>query len=191
MTLPTTSSQTVGPFFAAPLSPAEWGVLAGPDSRGDKIIVEGHVLDGDGVPAHDLLVEIWQANAEGRYDHPDDTQDKPLDPTFHGWGRCRTDANGAFRFTTIMPGPVPGRGNTMQAPHINFTLFARGLLRQLTTRLYFAGNPLNEADPVLALVPDEALKRTLLARPVDGGTPRVWRFDIVLQGDGETVFFEV
>ena len=137
----------------------------------------------------DALIEIWQANAAGRYAHPEDGQPKPLDPAFRGFGRCASDAEGRFRFATIRPGRVPGRGNTLQAPHINVGLFARGLLRRLVTRLYFEDAPENADDPVLALVQDPARRATLLAKRV-AGDGAVYRFDIVLQGNGETVFFD-
>ena len=184
-----TASQTVGPFFHLGLDRPDWADLARDNPQGERITVEGRVLDGDGAPVPDACLELWQANAAGRYAHPEDTQaDKPLDPNFRGFGRVSTNAEGGFRFTTIRPGPVPGRGNALQAPHINIALFARGLLKQLHTRLYFAGETLNEADPVLLSIDDPGMRRTLLARPQDGGA---WRFDIVLQGDGETAFFDV
>src|SRR6266481_8651636 len=112
-------------------------MLVRPDTKGERISITGRVLDGEGAPVPDALIEIWQANAAGRYNHPEDTQAKPLDPAFLGFGRCASGADGAFRFSTIRPGPVPGRGNTLQAPHINLGLFARGLLRRLVTRIYF------------------------------------------------------
>jgi protocatechuate 3,4-dioxygenase alpha subunit len=151
--------------------------------------IVGRVLDGDGAPVPDALLEIWQANAAGRYVHPEDSQPKPIDPAFRGFGRCASDAEGRFRFATIRPGRVPGRGNALQAPHINLGLFARGLLRRLVTRLYFEDAPENAEDPVLALVQDPARRATLLAKRV-AGDGAVYRFDIVLQGNGETVFFE-
>jgi protocatechuate 3,4-dioxygenase alpha subunit len=178
----------VGPFFSFALDHPEWADLTGGGAAGERIVIEGTVRDGDGAAVPDALIEIWQANAAGRYAHPEDTQDKPLDPRFRGYGRCATADDGSFRFVTIKPGPVPGRGNSLQAPHINLAIFARGLLKQLCTRLYFAGEAANEADPVLSSIEDPALRRTLLAAPAGGGT---WRLDIVLQGPGETVFFDV
>jgi protocatechuate 3,4-dioxygenase, alpha subunit len=184
-----TAAQTVGPFFHLGLDRPDWADLARDNPTGERIAVEGRVIDGDGLPVPDACLELWQANAAGRYAHPDDTQtDKPLDANFRGFGRVSTGADGGFRFTTIRPGPVPGRGNALQAPHINVALFARGLLKQLYTRIYFAGDPLNEADPVLLSIDDPAVRRTVLARPHGAGT---WRLDIVLQGDGETAFFDV
>jgi protocatechuate 3,4-dioxygenase alpha subunit len=135
---------------------------------------------------------LWQANAAGRYAHPDDNrEDKPLDPNFRGFGRVATDAEGRYRFTTIRPGPVPGRGNALQAPHIAVALFARGLLKQLYTRIYFADETANDTDPVLSSITDPARRRTLLAlRDNRSGSP-TYRFDIVLQGERETAFFEI
>jgi protocatechuate 3,4-dioxygenase, alpha subunit len=186
-----TSSQTVGPFFHEALLRDGQSTLVMPATRGERIAIEGLVTDGAGAPITDAMIEIWQANAAGRYDHPADTQDKSTDPAFHGFGRAGTDKAGLYRFETIRPGTVPGRGNSLQAPHIAVTIFTRGLLLQLTTRLYFPGEPLNDTDPVLALVPDEAARRTLIATPVAGAAMPTYRFDIRLQGDGETVFFEI
>ena len=159
-----TPSQTVGPFFHLALDRAEWADLTKDNPQGERIAVEGRVSDGDGAPVADACLELWQANAAGRYAHPDDARtDKPLDPHFRGFGRVSTDADGCFRFMTIRPGPVPGRGNALQAPHIAVALFARGLLKPLYTRLYFAGDPANEADPVLQSIDDPARRRTLVA----------------------------
>lgn len=183
-----TPSQTVGPFFHYALTEDHAVAdLASEATQGRHIVIEGRLFDADGAPVPDAMIEIWQANAAGRYEHPEDRQDKPLDPTFRGFGRCATDAGGGFRFRTIKPGPVPGRGNTLQAPHILVSLFARGLLKQLVTRIYFADEPLNESDPVLALVDDPERRRTLLARPQDTR----YLFDIHLAGEDETVFFDV
>jgi protocatechuate 3,4-dioxygenase alpha subunit len=184
-----TPSQTVGPFFHDALSWPGGEILVRAETLGDRIAIVGRILDGDGRPVPDALVEIWQANAAGRYSHPEDTQAKPLDPAFHGFGRCASGPDGGFRFSTIRPGRVPGRGNALQAAHINVGLFARGLLRRLVTRIYFEDTAENAEDPVLALVPDPARRATLLAKRVTG-VGAVYRFDIVLQGEGETVFFE-
>jgi len=186
-----TSSQTVGPFFHAALLRDGQSTLVAPETQGERIAIEGQVTDGAGAPITDAMIEIWQANGAGRYDHPADTQDKPVDPAFHGFGRAGTDATGHYRFETIRPGAVPGRGNSLQAPHIAVTIFTRGLLLHVTTRLYFAGEALNDTDPVLALVPDEAARRTLIATPVADRPIPTYRFDIRLQGDRETVFFEI
>src|SRR5262249_12141205 len=119
-----TPAQTVGPFFHLGMARLEWADLTASNPEGERIVVEGRVLDGDGAPVPDACVEVWQANAAGRYNHPDDTQnDKPLDPKFHGFGRAATDAEGRYRIDTIRPGPVPGRGNALQAPHVNVALF--------------------------------------------------------------------
>ena len=185
-----TPSQTVGPFFHLALDRPTWADLAADQPQGERIVVAGRMTDGDGAAVADACLEIWQANAAGRYAHPDDTRaDKPLDPRFRGFGRVSTDADGVFRLTTIRPGPVPGGGNNLQAPHLAVAIFARGLLKQLFTRIYFAGEALNEGDPVLSSIDDPARRRTLIATRDDaGGTPS-YRFDIVLQGDNETVFF--
>jgi protocatechuate 3,4-dioxygenase, alpha subunit len=188
-----TPSQTVGPFFHLGLDRPQWSDLARGNPRGERIAIEGRVLDGDGAPVPDAMIEIWQANAAGRYNHPDDHQDeKPLDPNFRGFGRVATDAEGHFCITTIKPGPVPGRGNALQAPHINLAVFARGLLIHLFTRLYFADErAANAADPLLCAIEDAAARRTLIARRDEGGGPARYHFDIVLQGEGETVFLDI
>jgi protocatechuate 3,4-dioxygenase, alpha subunit len=193
MRLIPTGSQTAGPFFRFGLDHPEWGDLtAGGQAQGEKIRIEGRILDGDKAPLPDALVEIWQANAAGRYAHPEDQQAKALDPHFRGFGRCATDQAGRFRFNTVKPGAVPGRGNALQAPHINLCIFARGLLKHVTTRLYFPGEALNKADPVLGLVEDAARRKTLIAQPAgQDGAAKLYRFDVVLQGEGETVFFDV
>ena len=146
------------------------------------------MLEGDGRPVPDALVEIWPANAAGRYNHPAGGRDLPLDPGFTGYGRTGTDEAGAFWFETVKPGAAPCDATQQQAPHICVTVFARGLLNHLLTRLYFADEAANSADPVLALVSTER-RVTLLAdrrSAADGIT--VYTFDIVLQGTGETVF---
>jgi protocatechuate 3,4-dioxygenase, alpha subunit len=187
----TTPSQTVGPFFHDGLDRPGWADLTEAGASGDKIRLEGRILDGDRAPVSDAFLEIWQANAAGRYAHNEDRQDKALDPHFRGFGRVFTDAEGRYAFTTIRPGRVPGRGNTLQAPHLNVAIFARGLLKQLTTRIYFADqDAANEADPVLSAIDDAAIRGTLLAAPVESAIP-TYRFDIVLQGEGETAFFEI
>jgi protocatechuate 3,4-dioxygenase, alpha subunit len=187
-----TPSQTVGPFFHLGLDRPEWGDLTRDNPAGVKIAIEGRMLDGDGAPVPDAMIELWQANAAGRYNHPEDRQDdKPLDPNFRGFGRVATDAEGRFRVVTIKPGPVPGRGNALQAPHINVAVFARGMLIHLYTRIYFADDPRNAADPLLSSIEDPATRGTLLARPAASGNPPVWHFDIVLQGENETAFLDV
>lgn len=187
-----TASQTVGPFFHLGMARPDWADLTRDNPAGERILIEGRVLDGDGAPVPDAVIEVWQANAAGRYNHPDDVQtDKPLDPQFRGFGRAATDSEGRFRIATIRPGPVPGRGNALQAPHLTLAVFGRGLLRHLYTRLYFADEPANANDPLLSSIEDEAARRTLLARRSDrGGTPG-YAFDIVLQGENETVFLDI
>lgn len=202
-TFPLTASQTVGPFFAPALLRADAvrQVLTQPETVGERIRIEGRVLDGDGVPVPDALVEIWQANAHGRYHHPADQGPAPLDPAFLGFGRSGTDEDGSYWFETIKPGPVPFDQARMQAPHICVTVFARGLLNHAVTRLYFADEPANATDPVLQCVPAER-RPTLLARRVTSGAPEstsgaptdkrtVYRFDIILQGANETAFFNL
>jgi protocatechuate 3,4-dioxygenase alpha subunit len=183
-----TPSQTVGPFFAYCLTPEAYdargiagNAIATPDARGARIHIEGRVLDGAGEPVPDAMVEIWQADGEGRY------PEGAGNAAFRGFGRAETDVEGRFVFVTVKPGPVPGPGGVLQAPHIAVSVFARGLLNRLATRIYFDDEPANAHDPVLALVPAER-RHTLVARKEAEG---VYAFDIRLQGEGETVFFEI
>ena len=179
----TTPSQTVGPFFEYAL-PYEGGErLVSPDDS-DAVRIVGAVIDGDGEPVDDALVEIWQANRHGRYRHPEDTREElPLEDGFTGFGRCPTDAEGRFEFVTVKPGAADG-----QAPHVSVTVFARGLLRHLCTRLYFPDEAeANAADPLLTSIEDAALRATLIARRLDG----VLTFDIHLQGERQTAFLDV
>jgi protocatechuate 3,4-dioxygenase alpha subunit len=190
MRLPQTPSQTVGPFFKPALVRSGDESLVTSRSRGERVTIEGRVLDGDRAPVSDAMIELWQANGDGRYDHPDDTQEKLIDPEFHGFGRAATDERGRFCFHTIKPGSVPGPGAVLQAPHINVSVFARGLLKRLITRIYFPDEPLNAADAVLNMVVPER-RSTLVARIENAQRPEVLRFDILLQGEHETVFFDV
>jgi protocatechuate 3,4-dioxygenase alpha subunit len=183
-----TPSQTVGPFFKPSLIHVGAENLVRAETRGHRITIEGRVIDGDGAPVTEAMVEIWQANAEGRYDHSADDQEKLIDRAFHGWGRVATDASGAFRFHTIKRGAVPAGNGTLQAPHINISIFARGLLKRLVTRIYFPDEPLNETDVVLGEVPRER-RATLIAKAHPDGSSL--RFEIILQGTGETVFLDV
>jgi protocatechuate 3,4-dioxygenase, alpha subunit len=190
MDLTPTPSQTVGPFFHLGCTgPASIGSLVTAATKGERIRLNCRVLDGDGLPVPDAMLEIWQANADGRYNHPEDSQEKALDPDFSGFGRLATDEKGGCAFTTIKPGRVAGNGGALQSPHINVSVFARGVLKRLATRVYFAGDTANAADPVLALVPS-GRRATLLAQP-DPGRPGEWNFDIHLCGQNETVFFDV
>ena len=187
---PPTPSQTVGPFFHLGFfGPRTLGPLAGAGAKGLRVSLICRVFDGEGAPVPDAMLEVWQANAEGRYRHPDDDQEKPLDPAFNGFGRFPTGPDGSCEFVTVRPGRVPGLNNSLQAPHLNISLFARGLLKRATTRLYFAGDSANAEDPVLALVPEER-RNTLLANSVDS-RPGNWTFDIYLSGEHETVFFNI
>ena len=188
-----TASQTVGPFFSpALLRPdAERHVLVQPDTTGQRIRIEGRVLDADRQPIDDALVEIWQANAHGRYNHPLDQRPLPSEPSFIGFGRSGTEDAGRFWFETVKPGRVPDDQGRLQAPHIVVTVFARGLLNHAVTRLYFADDPSTEQDPILQRVPPER-RSTLLAQPTGiEGAVKGYQFDIRLQGAGETAFFNV
>jgi protocatechuate 3,4-dioxygenase, alpha subunit len=182
-----TPSQTVGPFFHFALLDEDSSELVPPDHP-EAIRIEGTVYDGAGDPVSDAMVEIWQANGAGRYNHPaDDRRDLPLEEGFSGFGRAGTDAEGRFSFVTLEPGPVPtAPGGATQAPHIMVSVFARGLLKHVVTRIYFPDEEeANAADPVLSSIDDPELRETLIAR--DEGD--VLRFDIRLQGEKQTAFF--
>ena len=187
MSLLTTSSQTVGPFHRIGLESGEVTDLAPDGVAGERITLSGRVVDGDGKPVTDAVVEIWQANAQGKYAHPDDAQDKPIDPRFRGFGRCLTDAQGAYRFRTIKPGRVPGPEGALQAPHVVVVVLMRGLLKHLLTRVYFPDDPANATDPVLQLVPAER-RASLIART--SGRRNELEWNVILQGRDETVFFD-
>jgi protocatechuate 3,4-dioxygenase alpha subunit len=192
-----TPSQTVGPFFAYGLtsngkydwSDAFTNNLVTADASGERIRIEGRVFDGDGQPVTDCMLEIWQADAQGRFADPQDKRALP-NSAFRGFGRCGTDANGDYAFETIRPGPVPGPDGRPQAPHILVAIFARGMLLHNFTRIYFDGEAGNAADPVMALVPAER-RDTLIARRQPGAARPAYRFDIRLQGEDETVFFDI
>ena len=164
--------------------PADPGPIADP-----PIEIEGIVYDGDGAPVPDALIELWQANAAGRYTSPaDDRAELPLEAAFTGFGRAATGADGGYRFRTILPGRVPGPGNALQAPHAALSVMGRGIMKRLVTRIYFEDAEGNDDDPVLALVPP-ARRHTLIARREGAGG--AYRLDIRLQGADETVFFDV
>jgi protocatechuate 3,4-dioxygenase alpha subunit len=182
-----TPSQTLGPFFHQALEFAHSHELVSPTALAPRIRIEGALCDGLGAPVSDALLEIWQADAQGRYHHPDDLDEPSRELSHHGFGRVQTGADGRFAFETLKPGSAPGPGGTPQAPHLLLGLFARGLLDRLVTRIYFADDPAHATDPILALVPP-ARRATLLARPL---APGRYGFDITLQGERETVFFDV
>lgn len=188
MSLQATTSQTVGPFFAIGSTWLNQNDLAGPGVSGERVIIEGRVLDGDGKPVPDAMLELWQANANGKYAHPDDTQDKPLEAGFRGFGRICTDENGKFLLKTIKPGRVPGPDGKPQAPHIAVSVFMRGLLRRLVTRIYFPDEPANAGDFALNLAEQER-RGTLIAKKV-AGQSGVLEWNVILQGREETVFFD-
>ncbi|HEX3745067.1 MAG TPA: protocatechuate 3,4-dioxygenase subunit alpha [Bryobacteraceae bacterium] len=181
-------SQTVGPFFHFCLTTnLSLGRMTAAAARGEKIRIRIRLFDGAGESVPDGMIELWQSDAAGKYRHPADEQATEPDPAFCGFGRLATDAAGACVFDTVRPGRTPdGRGGC-QASHINVSIFARGLMNRVVTRLYFEGDPALAEDPVLQLVP-EGRRRTLLARPDAFG---VWCFDVRLQGADETVFFEI
>jgi protocatechuate 3,4-dioxygenase alpha subunit len=183
-----TVSQTIGPYFRIGLARLFSDRVAESDAAGRHIAIVGCVLDGDGAPVSDALIEVWQADANGTYAHPDDPQDRPLSPGFRGYARVPTDDQGRFRFATVKPGCVPAPGGGSQAPHILVALFMRGFLRHAVTRIYFADEPANADDPVLRRVP-AARRDTLVAKPV-AGRPDTLEWNILLQGPHETVFFD-
>jgi protocatechuate 3,4-dioxygenase alpha subunit len=182
-----TPFQTLGPFFDFGLVIPDGDAIATPEASGRHVVIEGTVRDGNREVLSDALVEVWQANAAGKYRHPADHQDRPLDPAFNGFGRVATNERGEFFFKTIVPGRVPGPDGKLQAPHLALGILARGVLTRLVTRLYFEDEPSNAEDGILSLVPPER-RSTLIAKRID---PDRYRFDVVLQGHGETVFFDV
>jgi protocatechuate 3,4-dioxygenase alpha subunit len=198
-----TASQTAGPFLHIGMVPSAAGiattkdlvsnVLVSAKTKGERIRVEGHVIDGAGTPVKDAQIELWQANAAGKYNHPADTQKKPVDPAFKGFGRAVTDyKTGLYSFETIKPGPVMGRNGRVMAPHLNVAVFARGINIHLNTRMYFADEAdANAKDPVMALIEQPARRDTLIAKRGEKKKAVIYRFDIVLQGDNETVFFDI
>lgn len=195
-----TASQTAGPYVHIGLAPGAAGFsiferelgwdIAGPDAPGERIRVEGLVIDGTGAPVKDVLLEVWQADANGVYAHPEDSRSAGVAPGFRGWGRVITNFDtGLWGFDTIRPGATPGRGRDVQAPHLNLWLVARGINIGLNTRMYFPEDAaLHGADPVLRTIEQRDRVATLIATKTG---PGAYRFDIRLQGQGETVFIDV
>lgn len=196
-------SQTAGPYVHIGLAPGAAGFsifeaelgrdIAGPHATGERIRVEGMVWDGAGAPVGDVLIEVWQADAEGRHAHPRDPRHAEVAPGFRGWGRVVPDFDtGLWAFDTIKPGPVMGRHGRPMAPHVTFWLVARGINVGLATRLYFGDEAAaNAADPVLNLIEQAPRRQTLIARREERDGRAVYRFDIRLQGEGETVFLDI
>lgn len=193
-----TPSQTAGPYVHIGLAPGAAGFsifdrelgwdIAGPDAPGQRIRVEGRVLDGTGAPVRDVLIEVWQADAQGIYPHPEDPRFAEASPGFRGWGRVISDfETGEWAFETVKPGAAAGRGNRPMAPHLTLWIVARGINIGLHTRMYFEDED-NDSDPVLALIEQPHRRQTLIARRQEAG---LYRFDIRLQGDGETVFLDI
>lgn len=191
-------SQTAGPYVHIGLAPGAAGfqiyrqelgqVIAAPEVPGERITVEGLVLDGTGAPVKDVLLEVWHADPQGIYPHPEDPRHAQVAPGFRGWGRIITDfETGLWSFDTVRPGPVMGRNGRMMAPHVNVWIVARGINIGLNTRMYFEDGD-NSADPVMNLIEQVDRRATLLARRT---APGRYRFDIRLQGAGETVFMDV
>jgi protocatechuate 3,4-dioxygenase alpha subunit len=198
-----TASQTAGPYVHIGLAPGAAGFktfdqelgtdIAGPNAKGERIAVEGVVFDGTGSPLKDVLIEVWQANAAGVYPHPADRRSAEVEEGFRGWGRVISDfATGLWSFETVKPGIVPGRNGRPMAPHLNLWIVARGINIGLNTRMYFADETdANAADPVLNLIEQENRRPTLIARREERDGRPVYRFDIRLQGENETVFLDV
>lgn len=196
-----TPSQTAGPFVHIGLAPGAAGFdiyqhelgqdIAGPNAKGERIRVEGLVIDGTGSPVKDVLIEAWQANADGVYAHPEHPGE--VEEGFRGWGRVITDfATGNWGFETVKPGCTPGRSGSIMAPHINLWIVARGINTGLNTRLYFSDEEqANAADPVINLIEWENRRQSLIATRSDTEGSVVYRFDIRLQGENETVFFDI
>ena len=195
------ASQTAGPYVHIGLAPRDAGfdifektfgnVLVDQATKGERIRIEGRVIDGSGTPLRDVLVELWQANAAGKYNHPADKQDKPVDDAFRGWGRASSNfETGVWFFDTVKPGSVTGRNGRAMAPHVNLWIVARGINIGLNTRMYFSDEEkANAADPVLNLIEWEVRRGTLVGKR-DGAKP-LYRFDVQLQGPNETVFFDI
>lgn len=179
------ASQTVGPFFHYGLIHGSENLLVNQQTLGERILIRGRVLDGDGNPIPDAMVEIWQADAGGRFNHPADPQNPMADPNFRGFGRSPTDVQGTYTFHTIKPGPVSGAA----VPYINARVFSRGILIHTVTRMYFSDHN-NTQDPVFASI-DPARSPTLVAARKETAEGTIYHWDIRLQGEGETVFFDL
>ncbi|MGA2793288.1 MAG: protocatechuate 3,4-dioxygenase subunit alpha [Roseiarcus sp.] len=198
-----TASQTAGPYVHIGLIPDMAGfdiyernfgaVLVGPDTPGERVAIEGRVLDGSGTPLRDVLIEIWQADAAGRYNQRTDMPGESVHADFRGWGRAGSDfKTGLYAFETIKPGPVALRGGGAAAPHINFWIVARGINIGLNTRMYFSDEETaNAADPVLNMIEQENRRATLVAQRSERDGKAVYAFDIHLQGENETVFLDI
>jgi protocatechuate 3,4-dioxygenase, alpha subunit len=186
MTIGATPSQTVGPYFKIGLDRLCNPELAKPHTPGERITISGRILDANGIPVPDAVLEIWQADSDGHYLSP--VEQERQDCSFKGCGRIPTNDEGQYGFSTIKPGRVVDPNLGQQAPHINVTLFMRGLLRHLVTRIYFSDEPANAKDPILALVPEDR-RITLMANPSSPGSSNL-HWNVVLQGEGETVFFD-
>jgi protocatechuate 3,4-dioxygenase, alpha subunit len=182
-----TPSQTVGPYFGIMVRGRAKCRQVTDATSGTRSVIEGHVLDGGGNAIPDALVEIWQADANGRYRHPEDSGSPSADPHFNGYAWAHTRADGGYRFETVKPGRVPAPEGGEQAPHIVVSVMARGILTRFITRIYFEDEASNAHDPILALVPEER-RHTLMARRADDGR---YIFNLLMQGAGETVFFDV
>ena len=187
-----TASQTVGPFLKIGLV-REGQEYVVPKNTNGALKVQGRVYDGEGKPVPDAMIEIWQANVHGKYNHPEDLSDAELVKGFNGFGRSCTDEEGCFFFVTVKPGRVSGLGNTLQAPHMAINVFARGMLKQQVTRLYFSDEiNANSEDPVLNSIEDAEVRNTLVASKVDDENGMTcYKFNIHLQGEKETAFFDV
>ena len=189
MSLLLTAAQTVGPFVSIGFEKAAVPDVAPAGVAGERVVINVKIFDGDGVPVTDAVIETWQANAHGKYAHPDDTQEKLLEENFKGFGRVLADAQGGFRLTTIKPGKVAGPDALQgreQAPHITVVIFMRGLLKQLMTRIYFPHEAANATDPVLNLIPAARRATLIAAKAADGSL----QWNVHLQGPRETVFFD-
>ena len=198
-----TASQTAGPYVHIGLAPGAAGFqifdkelgtdIAGPNAKGERIIVEGTVIDGTGAPLKDVLIEVWQANAAGVYPHPADRRAAEVEEGFRGWGRVISNFDtGLYSFATVKPGVTPGRNGRPMAPHLNLWIVARGINVGLNTRMYFSDEAAaNAADPVLNLIEQVERRKTLVARREERDGAVVYHFDIRLQGEGETVFLDV